>query len=228
MTGGQAPLWPAHGIPDCDPPGDRLIHHIRLGTMGLSMGSLAAPTATCSAIARGGNRMLLSIPTAFQEERHSQGRWAKRFSPRQRQGAYTTNVGVPKTPSSISWFKNTSRPSWPANLNIHLHCLVLDGVYRATTGVPVFHAVRAPTAEELQTLLARIIKRLMNRMHRDVQLTRPGTAPIARAVIRLTLKGLIPGRDPLLAGSTPRADSLLWPALAREAKTLPEPGASDG
>ena len=34
-------------------------------------------------------------------------------------------------------------------------------------GVPVFHAVRASTAEELQTLLARIIKRLMNRMHRD-------------------------------------------------------------
>jgi hypothetical protein len=70
VTGVQAPLWPARGIPDCDPPGDRLIHHIRLGTMGLSMGSLAAPTATCSAIARGGNRMLLSIPTAFWEDRH--------------------------------------------------------------------------------------------------------------------------------------------------------------
>ena len=47
---------------------------------------------------------------------------------------------------------------------------VLDGVYRTTEGVPVFHAVRAPTAEQLQTLLARIIKRLMKRMHRDVQL----------------------------------------------------------
>ena len=57
-----------------------------------------------------------------------------------------------------------------ANLNIHLHCLVLDGVYRTTEGLPVFHAVRAPTAEELQVLLTRIIKRLMNRMHRDVQL----------------------------------------------------------
>jgi hypothetical protein len=41
-------------------------------------------------------------------------------------------------------------------------------------------------------------------------------------------KGPDPGRDPLPAGSTPRADSLLWPALAREAKTPPEPGASDG
>jgi hypothetical protein len=57
-----------------------------------------------------------------------------------------------------------------ANLNIHLHCLVLDGVYRTTEGLPVFHEVRAPTAEQLQTLLACIITRLMNRMHRDVQL----------------------------------------------------------
>jgi hypothetical protein len=37
-----------------------------------------------------------------------------------------------------------------ANLNIHLHCLVLDGVYRTLAGVPVFHAVHAPTAEPLQ------------------------------------------------------------------------------
>ena len=47
---------------------------------------------------------------------------------------------------------------------------MLDGVYHTPEGLPVFHAVRAPTAEELQSLLARIIKRLMNRMHRDVQL----------------------------------------------------------
>ena len=57
-------------------------------------------------------------------------------------------------------------------------------------------------------------------------LARPGTAPIARAVIRPTPKGLIPGRDPLPAGSTPRADSLLCPALAREAKTPPDPPGS--
>jgi hypothetical protein len=48
-----------------------------------------------------------------------------------------------------------------ANLNIHLHCLVLDGVYRTPEGVPVFHTVHAPTATELQALLLRIIKRLM-------------------------------------------------------------------
>jgi hypothetical protein len=30
-----------------------------------------------------------------------------------------------------------------ANLNIHLHCLVLDGVYRNSECVPVFHEVAA-------------------------------------------------------------------------------------
>ena len=48
-----------------------------------------------------------------------------------------------------------------ANLNIHLHCLVLDGVYRSSAGVPVFREVRAPTIEQLQQLLERIITRIM-------------------------------------------------------------------
>jgi len=37
-------------------------------------------------------------------------------------------------------------------LNIHLHWLVLDGVYRRTGGEPVFQEARAPTGEELQGL----------------------------------------------------------------------------
>ncbi len=37
-----------------------------------------------------------------------------------------------------------------ANLNIHLHCLVLDGVYRSSEGAPVFHEARAPIGDELQ------------------------------------------------------------------------------
>ena len=40
-----------------------------------------------------------------------------------------------------------------ANPNIHLHCLVLDGVYRRTDGEPVFVEAPAPTDEELQALL---------------------------------------------------------------------------
>ncbi len=48
-----------------------------------------------------------------------------------------------------------------ANLNIHLHCLMLDGVYRLTDGIPVFQAVPAPTTEQLHTVLTRIITRLV-------------------------------------------------------------------
>ncbi len=48
-----------------------------------------------------------------------------------------------------------------ANLNIHLHCLVLDGVYRRTEGKPVFRQARAPTREELRGLLDKIIVRLL-------------------------------------------------------------------
>ena len=40
-----------------------------------------------------------------------------------------------------------------ANLNIHLRCLVPDGVYRRTDGEPAFVEVPAPTDEALQALL---------------------------------------------------------------------------
>jgi len=53
-----------------------------------------------------------------------------------------------------------------ANLNIHLHCLVLDGVYRRTEGQPIFDAARAPTSDELASLLDRIIARLMKMLTR--------------------------------------------------------------
>jgi hypothetical protein len=48
-----------------------------------------------------------------------------------------------------------------ANLKIHLHYLVLDGVYGNTEGEPFFREVRSPTHDELQGLLARVIPRLM-------------------------------------------------------------------
>ena len=41
-----------------------------------------------------------------------------------------------------------------ANLNIHLHCLVLDGVYRCgADGVPTFVEAGAPSGDELHALL---------------------------------------------------------------------------
>jgi len=51
-------------------------------------------------------------------------------------------------------------------LNIHLHCLVLDGVYLNRDGVAVFHEAAAPTVEELEALLAKIITRTMRTLTR--------------------------------------------------------------
>ena len=53
-----------------------------------------------------------------------------------------------------------------ANLNIHLHCLILDGVYRSSAGELVFHEARAPSVAELEALLSRIIKRILTLLTR--------------------------------------------------------------
>jgi hypothetical protein len=54
-----------------------------------------------------------------------------------------------------------------ANLNIHLHCLVLDGVYRCDgDGAPSFVDAGAPTDEELRALLQTVIARLMKMLTR--------------------------------------------------------------
>ncbi len=55
-----------------------------------------------------------------------------------------------------------------ANLNIHLHGLVLDGVY-STAGseeAPVFIEAAAPSHEQLQTLLGKIIRRILKLLTR--------------------------------------------------------------
>jgi hypothetical protein len=53
------------------------------------------------------------------------------------------------------------------NLNIHLHCLVLDGVYRCgTEGTPQFVEGPAPTDEALQAVLHKIITRMMKLLTR--------------------------------------------------------------
>lgn len=56
----------------------------------------------------------------------------------------------------------TQRFGSAANLNIHLHCLVLDGVYRRSAGgTPEFVEACAPTNEALQSVLHKIITRTM-------------------------------------------------------------------
>ena len=44
---------------------------------------------------------------------------------------------------------------------------MLDGVYRTREGVPVFHEVPAPTMEELQALLVKIITRILKLLTRQ-------------------------------------------------------------
>ncbi|MFM8928026.1 MAG: transposase [Betaproteobacteria bacterium] len=54
-----------------------------------------------------------------------------------------------------------------ANLNIHLHCLVLDGAYRCDAdGAPAFIEADAPTDDELDALLRTVISRLMKMLTR--------------------------------------------------------------
>ena len=53
-----------------------------------------------------------------------------------------------------------------ANLNIHLHCLVLDGVYLKRDGAAVFHAAAAPSSDELEAVLLKIITRTMRLLTR--------------------------------------------------------------
>jgi len=63
---------------------------------------------------------------------------------------------VPSKPCSSA----TTTPT-RANLNIHFHSLVLDGVYRIENGQPVFHPVASPTTAELAHLLERIVQRVL-------------------------------------------------------------------
>jgi hypothetical protein len=55
-----------------------------------------------------------------------------------------------------------------ANINIHLHALVLDGVYRTTgEGVTVFHPAPALTSEKVPALLDKIIARILRVLTRQ-------------------------------------------------------------
>jgi hypothetical protein len=78
-----------------------------------------------------------------------------------------------------------------ANLNIHLHYLVLDGVYRIQNNTLDFCSVRTPTVEQLQSLLNQIIKRIMK------ALTRHSTLIEEEEMTYLTEMGLhsAPGQD---------------------------------
>ena len=117
-----------------------------------------------------------------------------------------------------SWWLNGSA----ANLNIHLHCLVLDGVYRCDTeGAPVFVEVPVPTDEALQAVLHKIITRLMKLLTRKGCLGKVGQTTRADSdsdsdsdearVRRLLLAAAWPCRPRRASGPVPRvAKKIHW------------------
>ena len=53
------------------------------------------------------------------------------------------------------------------NLNVHLHMLILDGVYTTRSdGTVRFHQVNAPTQNQLENLLAKLISRIITKLER--------------------------------------------------------------
>jgi len=81
-------------------------------------------------------------------------------------GFLLSQTGLKRTAADAGAVTLIQRFGSAANLNVHLHCLVLDGVYRRTEGEPVFDAARAPTDDELKGLLDQIIARLMKLLTR--------------------------------------------------------------
>jgi hypothetical protein len=71
-------------------------------------------------------------------------------------------AGVKRSEAATGAVTLIQRFGAAANLNIHLHALVLDGVYRTTgESVTVFHPAPALTSEQLPALLDKIIARIL-------------------------------------------------------------------
>ena len=75
--------------------------------------------------------------------------------------------GVKRTEAASGAITLIQRFGSAANLNTHLHALVLDGVYQTSAeSAPVFIEAPAPSNEQLQTLLDKIIRRILKLLTR--------------------------------------------------------------
>jgi Putative transposase len=80
-------------------------------------------------------------------------------------GLRDNNYGAGETGSAPS--RSTAWYSEWLSLNIHLHCLVLDGVYRTNAkGEPEFVETPPPSEEQVWEVLQSIIKRVMKQLVR--------------------------------------------------------------
>jgi Putative transposase len=81
-------------------------------------------------------------------------------------GFVLKQAGLKRTTADAGAVTLIQRFGSAANLNIHLHCLVLDGVYQRTEGEPDFQEAREPSRDELAGLLDKIIALLMKMLTR--------------------------------------------------------------
>ena len=114
---------------------------------------------------------------------------------------------------------------------VQLHCLLLDGVYRLTDGVPIFQAIPVPTTDQLQALLTRIITRLLKALTRHGALMEedteipyladpdadPALAPLHAGRLHLPHCSWPPGRPksadverPIVAPRQSRGTAIPW------------------
>ena len=77
-------------------------------------------------------------------------------------------TGVPRATAASGGITLIQRFGSAANLNIHLHGLMLDGVYQSgnADGEPLFIEAPPPSRAQLQTLLGKIINKLMKLLTR--------------------------------------------------------------
>jgi len=85
-------------------------------------------------------------------------------------GALLKQAGLKRATANTGAVTLIQRFGSAANLNIHLHCLVLASVYRRIEGEPVFQQARAPSRDELAVLLDKIIARLLKMLNRQCYL----------------------------------------------------------
>ena len=104
-----------------------------------------------------------------------------------RQGIAThliKQAGVKRSEAATGAVTLIQRFGSAANLNIHLHGLVLDGIYHTgAEGAPVFRPAPALTGEKLQALLGKIITRILRLLIRSlsdstVRQAKSKTAPL--------------------------------------------------
>ena len=109
-----------------------------------------------------------------------------------------------------------------ANLNIHLHCLVLDGVYLNRDGVAVFHEAAAPTVEELEALLAKIITRTMRTLTRlGVLIEEPEGSYLAETDTNGALRSLQAASCTYRIALGPRAGQKVLSLQSLPSRTMP-------